>query len=297
MSPPRFWTVAGGSVLLLCVACSSLGSFAPASLLAGAEDAEQGGRAPPWLRWNPGTGGGDGADSADSDGDGIADQLEEEWARSYFPFYSPAWHDRCPVHGVLYRVSPHPTARGKLMILYDVLYQSDCGARGHLGDSEVFSVLADPSVPAPRGILAVRTIAHQGTLCETVMTCGSLPGCRKCSVATRRGLPYPVVYASANKHGLYLSREVCQFSFICDYGGCSQRREAHEPPMTNAGEQGKPMVTDLTVGGFVRPEYGWTAPALMNFNPWSAAKFAGAGNLAKDLVDRLYVIDPAGCDG
>ncbi|MBI5537135.1 MAG: hypothetical protein HY898_30715 [Deltaproteobacteria bacterium] len=232
----------------------------------------------------------------DSDADGIPDDLEDELAHAYFPFYSLSAHDRCPLHGVLYRLSPHPRSPDKILIRYDVLYQHDCGLRGHVGDSELFSVLADPSVPAPQGILAVRTVAHHGTLCESVMTCGRLPGCKSCSWALRDGQRYPVVFSSANKHGSYLSEEICSFSFVCDFGGCSRQAVAAAPPMTNAGEPGNSMVADLTTSGFVRPELGWTEPQLQRFDPWGEGRFGKSGHMAKDLTDKLYEIDPRSCE-
>lgn len=234
-------------------------------------------------------------EEADSDRDGISDELEEQVARHYFPFYSLAAHDKCPNHGMLYRVSPHPHA-DLLIVRYVALYEYDCGMRGHPGDSEVFSTLVDPARPPPEGILAVRTIAHQGTLCESVMTCGSVPGCRPCETGMRDGKPFPIVYASVNKHGGYLSEQVCNFSFVCDYGGCTRQARGDDPPMQNAGEPDAPMLSNLTGQAFVRPDLGWSEASLMDFDPWSKSKFGGAGNVAKDLRDPLYVIDPLQCE-
>lgn len=235
------------------------------------------------------------SEDPDSDRDGISDGLEGEIASRYAPSYAVSDRDPCPLHGLLYRVSPHPR-EGLLVVRYVALYQHDCGARGHPGDSEVFSALVNPSVPPPEGILAVRAIAHQGTLCESVMTCGAVAGCHPCETMQREGRPYPVVYSSYGKHGGYLSLQVCSFSFVCDYGGCTPRTRPDDAPMVNAGESGYPMVSDLTNQGFVRPEQGWSEPSLMHFDPWSRDKFGGAGNVAKDLRDSLYVIDPGRCN-
>lgn len=246
---------------------------------------------PAWLRLPEARG----EVAVDSDRDGIPDELETQIARRYFPFYSLAAHDECPRHGILYRVTPHPHA-DLLVVRYVVLYEYDCGLKGHPGDSEVFSTLVDPSLPPPAGILAVRAIAHQGTLCESVMTCGSVPGCRPCTTGTRDGIPFPIVFSSVNKHGGYLSEEVCNFSFVCDYGGCTRQARPDDPPLENAGEPESPLLADLTSQAFVRPEDGWRESSLMHFDPWSRAKFAGAGNVAKDLRDPLYVIDPLQCE-
>jgi hypothetical protein len=234
--------------------------------------------------------------AVDEDEDGVPDQLEAEVAHGYFPFYSLAARDRCPLHGVVYRVSPHPTWPQLLLVRYDVLYERDCGLRGHPGDSELFSTLIDPSQPAPRGILAVRSVSHRGTACESVMTCGALPGCRPCTTALRYGMPYPIVFSSLNKHGSYLSEEVCRYSFFCDFGGCSRQSVADDPPMLNVGEPGRPLLEDLSTEGFIRTENGWHEPSLTGFNPWSGRKFAGGGATAKALTDPIYVIQPSRCE-
>jgi hypothetical protein len=232
----------------------------------------------------------------DEDEDGVPDGLEEEVARNYFPFYSLAAQDRCPLHGVLYRISPHPARPDLLVVRYDVLYQHDCGLRGHVGDSELFATLVDPSVPAPHGILAVRSVSHRGTACESVMTCGSMPGCHPCTTALRQGAPFPVVFASLNKHGSYLSEVVCSYSFLCDFGGCSLQRVADDPPMVNAGEPGRPLVDDLSRAGFIRADQGWQEPALTEFDPWRGRKFAAGGSTTKALTDPIYVIQPSRCE-
>ena len=67
------------------------------------------------------------------------------------------------------------------------------------------------------------------------------------------------------------------------------------PAFVNAGEPGHPLVHDLTIDGFVTPANGFTAPELQNYDPWGGKDFGGAGNVAGDLGDASFVIDPKGC--
>ena len=230
----------------------------------------------------------------DLDGDGLDDRQELAWADDYYPFLSIDPGDGCKVHGVLFRLSPHPMTSALLANWNDVLYDADCGAAGHDGDDEVFGVLADPGRAGPAGILAVVAISHQGTLCQQVTTCGGCAWMSACATATRKGAPYPVVFPSRDKHGNYADKATCDSSFLCD-PGCTLAADADAPPLVNAGEPGKPLVTDLTTQGFVTAANGWTHMELFHFDPWQPGNFGGAGDVSKDLVDSSFVIDPTGC--
>ena len=231
------------------------------------------------------------------DGDGIDDEAERRLAESYFPYFSVDSREDCGRHGVLFRLSPHPSDPTKIAIWYVVLFERDCGLRGigaHVGDDEVFGVVVDPSVPAPEGILAVRAISHQNTTCENVTTCGKLPRCAPCETATRNGRPYPVVYSSFRKHGGYTSSGECN-SWPCDFHGCSLSAAPDEPVFVNAGEPGHPLVRDLTNAGLVTQASGWTEPSLMHFDPWSGRKFGGAGDVTDDMEDTSFLVSTSGC--
>jgi len=58
---------------------------------------------------------------------------------------------------------------------------------------------------------------------------------------------------------------------------------------------GHPLVHDLTTQGFVTAQNGWTKSELLDFDPWKAGTFGGAGDVSKDLVDTSFVIDTTGC--
>ena len=232
---------------------------------------------------------------ADLDGDKLADATEALLAKQYFPYLSLSPKDKCPRHGVLYRLSPHPADATKIMIWYVVLYERDCGALGHVGDDEVFGAVVDPLKPAPAGLLALRAISHQGTLCQKVTTCGSLPKCSPCTTAKRGSQLFPVVFASVHKHGGYVKEQTCDLNLLCDLGGCTLNSKPSTPPMVNAGEPGKPLVTNLTTAGLITSANGWTEAQLLNFNPWSKSKFGKAGVVSDDLTDKAFVVSPSGC--
>jgi hypothetical protein len=238
--------------------------------------------------------GGSDAGVVDADGDGIDDAKEQQLAEGYFPYFSINPGDNCTRHGVLYRLTPHPADASKIAIWYIVLYENDCGLGGHVGDDEVFGVVIDPAVPAPSGILAIKAISHQGTACEHVGTCGSLPNCGACTTAQRNGKPYPVVFASLNKHGNYADEGSCDL-WWCDLNGCALSPAPDSPSFVNAGEPGKPLTNDLSKNGFVNAQNGWTQTALMSFDPWGNTNFGGAGNVTSDLQDLSFVIAPSGC--
>jgi hypothetical protein len=234
----------------------------------------------------------------DVDEDGIDDATELALAESYFPYYSLNPEDRCSRHGVLFRLTPHPDDPKKLAIWYVVLFELDCGRRGlgaHVGDDEVFGVIADPELPAPAGILAMRGISHQDAICERVSSCGSLPGCTPCSTAQRADRSYPVVFSSRNKHGNYAGQDACNH-WVCDLGSCALNPAPDAPPFVNAGEPWHPLTRNLSSGsGFITAESGWTEPMLRDFDPWGNAKFGNAGDVAEDMTDSSFLISPSGC--
>src|SRR5690242_19881289 len=73
----------------------------------------------------PGTGGGTGI--VDQDGDGLDDAYEAMIAAKYLPYLSVDPADGCPLGGIVYRVHPHPANAALIHVVYDFLYQKDCG--------------------------------------------------------------------------------------------------------------------------------------------------------------------------
>jgi hypothetical protein len=225
----------------------------------------------------------------DLDNDGLDDRDEDRIAREYLPFLSIDPQDGCPLAGILFRLRPHPMApTTRLHMIACVIYQSDCGSLGHAGDDEVFGVTIDPSRPAPAGILAVRAIAHQGTLCEHTSECGTCSGMSACTTAMRNGAAYPVVFPSKDKHGNYMSTSDCNGACFFS-NSCTLAPMPAEPPLQNAGEPGAPLTRNLTTTGFITAQNGWTDSSLMGFDPWGNTNFGGAGNVTSDLTDDSFL--------
>lgn len=223
----------------------------------------------------------------DYDRDGLDDAYESKLASDYLPFLSLDPNDGCKRSGLAVRVRTHPGDATKLLIIYDHLFESDCGLNGHTGDNEAFGVVIDPERPAPAGILAIRTASHQNTPCEKVTECSTCGDGR--SACDKQG-GWPVLYASKDKHGQYTSK--CSTFGTC-FDTCTLAPAAHRPPIVNVGEPDGHLVTNLTTQGFITAANGWTKPELMNVDPWGAGDFGSAGNVADDLIDPEFV--PALC--
>jgi hypothetical protein len=233
----------------------------------------------------------DAAAIVDRDGDGLDDAFEIATAKAYLPFVSLDPADGCTRSGMVVRVRPHPVDPTKLLILYDHLFETDCGLGGHVGDDEVFGVAVDPRVPPPAGILAIKAVSHQNTACERVTQCSTCAGDSRpaCDRAADGGARWPVVYPSKDKHGQYASKAQC--TSLC-FDQCTLATTAHRPPLVNAGEPGKALITNLTTDGFINGTNGWTEAALMNVDPWAPGDFGGAGAIADDLVDPVFEVAP-----
>lgn len=228
----------------------------------------------------------------DRDRDGLDDAFEDRVAYEALPFVSLDPTDGCQLAAIIYRVRPHPMDAALLSVMWVALFERDCGGiggiGGHVGDNEGFAATVDPRVPGPEGILAVRAIAHRGTACHRETTCGRCPGLDACSFGDRRGVRYPVVYLSKNKHGGYTSTSACNGAcFLVD--NCVLAPTPFEPPMINVGEPGAPLVSDLTAAGLVTAAAGWTEMSVFGYDPWGPNDFGSAGNVAGQLMDADFV--------
>lgn len=236
-------------------------------------------------------GGGDGGSSTtmDGDGDGIDDALEQTLAETYLPFLSLDPTDGCPRGGIVFRLYPHPENSAYIHIIYDHLFENDCGAlNGHVGDNEVFGATIDPKVPPPAGIIALRAVTHQGELCEKTTQCGVCPGQKACATAMKNGKDYPVVFSSKDKHASFVEQNQCMILPCGD--SCALNPMDTPVILVNAGEPDKHLTENLTENGFITEANGWSEPDLFNFNPWDPAKtFGGAGNIADDLQDNAFL--------
>ena len=218
----------------------------------------------------------------DLDRDGLDDALEASLAQAYLPVLAVHPQDGCPLGGVVYRARKHPLDPTLVLIIYDYLLERDCGLTSHVGDDEVFSVTINPAIAPPAGITALRTISHQGTICERTGTCGTCGGLSACEV---NGSGRPLVYFSKDKHGSYTTLTGCGTLTCLDQCAVGDRPGV---PLVNAGEPSAHLTENLSDGGFITAANGWTQQSLFNFNPWGPTDFGGAGSVAGDLVDAAF---------
>ncbi len=224
----------------------------------------------------------------DLDHDGLDDSFEARVAHDYMPFRSFHPSEACPRQIIVYRLRPHPDNPRLLHMIVDTLLENDCGAGGHVGDDEVFGMTIDPSMPAPAGILALRSIAHQNTACEHIDNCGRCPGLSACATAMRGGVAFPAVFYSRDKHGSYLTTGSCNAAcFFTNF--CALSAASNDPTLVNAGEPGAALVSDLTAAGFITTATGWTEMSLFHYDPWSTTDFGGAGSVGGDLNDVAFL--------
>lgn len=226
----------------------------------------------------------------DADHDGLDDAFEQRLAEDYLPYLSLDPNDGCALDGLVARVRKHPADPTKIVIVYSHLFQRDCGLNGHVGDNEAFGIALDPAIPAPGGILAIRTASHQNTVCERITECTTCAGDPRtaCDLAPDGSHMWPVLFASKGKHGQYATQGKCSPTASC-FDQCSMNPTRTRPPIVNAGEPTAPLTHDLTADGFITAANGWTEPALTHHDPWnSAVDFGNAGNIAGDLVDPEF---------
>jgi hypothetical protein len=234
----------------------------------------------------------------DLDQDGLDDGAELAAARAYLPYLSlsPNESADCKVGGILARITPFPGQPRCLHVIYDYLYNKDCGSiggiGGHPGDDEVFAATIDLDQPPPAGILALRAISHQGTICERTSDCGGIAGRTACQTLPKAGVPWPAVWPSKDKHGNYVNRDSSCAVFATCIDSCDDNPTPMVPEILNAGEPGHPLITDLTTQGFISAANGWTNTQLYDYNPWGNTSFGGAGNVTGDLTDSAFDTPP-----
>lgn len=222
----------------------------------------------------------------DLDRDGLDDAWELEVATRYLPALSLHPQDRCPLGGLVFRLRPHPMDPdgGLLAITWTHLFERDCGLTSHVGDNEAFGATIDPTLPADQGLLVLRAVAHQATVCSRTSTCGRCAGMTPCERATPTSSPR--LYSSRDKHAGYVSLSACGTLTCLDTCAPGLRTGV---PQVNAGEPGAPLTRDLTDAGFITAANGWTERSLFNFDPWGTLNFGRAGNVKGDLEDPAFL--------
>lgn len=226
----------------------------------------------------------------DDDADGVDDDLEREVAGLNLPKLWLADGESCGgPHGVIYRVRRHPLHPERLALTYVVLFDADCGElNGHVGDAETFALTVDlDAQPGAAATVGVESWAHAHTTCASRSSCEADAGTAACGEAGSTDVPPEIVlWASLDKHALYLSRRTCADNCL-DRCSAGQRLTG---PLLDVGEPDHPLVRDLTDQGFVTPANGWNEQ-LLHLDPWGSVQFGGGGRLDTPLLQRLA---PAG---
>jgi hypothetical protein len=228
------------------------------------------------------------AGANDADHDQLDDAMELAWAQQYLPYLSISPQDDCFTGGIVARVEPLPM--GFVRIRYDVLYDTDCGIGGHIGDDERFAMIIDPRVAPPQGIVRIKAIAHKGSECNKESECGQCAGQSACQTLVENGTPWPAVWVSRDKHGNYVDRSsTCKLGNTC-LDDCDDNATRAALPVVNVGEPCYPLVHDLTTEGFITAENGWANQALYHYAPWGGQPFGQGGVIADDLTSPDFEI-------
>ncbi|HXE08551.1 MAG TPA: hypothetical protein VN612_11685 [Acidobacteriaceae bacterium] len=192
---------------------------------------------------------------ADSDRDGLTDDLEQRLLVQFMPTFMIARHDcakepgqfvtgiREPTieqeDGTIYgQVFPHKTGSGDgrtVEIHYYHLWRMDCGRRGHPLDTEHVSVLVraagvDTEAATWRAVYWYAA-AHENTVCDVsqISRASTLD-------AINHGA---TVWISAGKHASYLNHELCQKG--CGADRCEEMVPLKVSQIVNLGEPRHPM--------------------------------------------------------
>jgi len=226
--------------------------------------------------------------ASDRDGDGLDDAEELRLASEYLPFLSVAPDDQCPTSGLVVRVTPGELA-GQVRLRYGWLFDRVCGAVSLEGDGGSFSIVVDPARAGAAGIIALRGVGRQDTACQRLSTCGRCGGQLSCAELGDR----PAVWAGRDRHTTYANRpQSCTQTGACMVA-CVDAQQSSAPPIVNVGEPNAPLIRDLTVEGFIRPELGWQSPSLLHYDPWGGQAFGSSPSVVERLTATL--IDPSSC--
>jgi hypothetical protein len=236
----------------------------------------------------------------DLDGDGLVDAWEAVVIDRLRPVVTldedeQFVNDPSAVVGVVARVAPVlDEVRAFLMIGYSMDYGSCGGFTSHPGDSErvALRLVAEPGRgPGDVRIASAYTASHEGTpnSHSRVFTGEELSELTFGDDPTL-GEPRWIVFASADKHATYASKEICEgISFVpCLDEDCAPDGVADPttytilPPFVNAGEEAAPLVTELSALGFPGDD------------AWAAQDFCGGlgGTGCSAPVREKLLVDP-----
>lgn len=183
---------------------------------------------------------------ADSDHDGLPDELEARLIEQFRPTWMVSATDcaNVPVSfvpdsavprvsaedGTIY-AQARPAGAGAVEVHYYHLWRRDCGEMGHALDTEHVAVLLHEEGVAWKATTWYAA-AHEDTVCDA----GQVTRASTID-AVNRGA---TVWVSAGKHASYLAERLCNYG--CGGDRCEHMRELPEGALINLGEANRPAV-------------------------------------------------------
>jgi len=184
----------------------------------------------------------------DSDGDGLADSLEQTLLEKFQPRFRISGGDcsvrpaeftpllKKPVasadNGTIYgQVFPAPGRADAVELHYYDLWRRDCGQAGHDLDAEHVSVLVERDESGSWKARYWYAAAHENTVCDASQIARA-----KALDAEARGAE---IWVSAGKHGAFLSKKACRSG--CGADSCEAEEALDGVHLVNMGEASAPM--------------------------------------------------------
>lgn len=230
----------------------------------------------------------------DRDRDALDDRLEDDLAKRHFPAVhefgeTNGVKEDCPgplPRPVLYRARPRLANTqpddSYVAITYVLLYAEDCGALGHAGDNESFTLVLHRQPESGRWqTVMASAVAHRGTEAEQ----------RSVGNGTS-------IWVSRNKHANFASFDACGDS---DVLGNECALDGPPPPhvvFLNAGEPWAPLTNDLgdIVAVMASDRATPSDPLFKLFKGrriWNHDRFLEAGDITSDLfIDGRMPLPP-----
>lgn len=192
---------------------------------------------------------------ADTDHDGLSDQLEQNLLRQFMPTFMMARHD-CSglpaefkpgsltpevaaedgtIYGQAFPAKSSSAAAPAVELHYYDLWQKDCGPHGHPLDAEHVAVLVHPSSTdldsAQWKAAYWYAAAHENTVCDVSQIARASTLHAENHGAT--------VWISPGKHASYLNSTLCEKGCGADH--CAKDTKFVPTTVINLGEPGAPM--------------------------------------------------------
>ena len=192
---------------------------------------------------------------ADTDHDGLSDQLEQNLLHQFLPTFMIARHDcsglpaefkpgsvtpkvaaeNSAIYGQAFPAKAPSAGASAVELHYYDLWPRDCGPHGHPLDAEHVAVLVQPSSPdlnsAQWRAIYWYAAAHENTVCDVSQIARASTLHAQDHGAT--------VWVSPGKHASYLNSTLCEKGCGADH--CAKETKFVPATVINLGEPGAPM--------------------------------------------------------